>query len=149
LNNVVEFSSKSNVFVRPIIGDEIDKFLPKVISIIKPSVDKSQRNTSMDDVIEDIMNARSLMWAVYIGDTLSAAFTTSIAEYPQRRTLFIEYMGGIAMAAWMKAALKVLTELAKKSKLDGIEAHGRIGFSKMAKEHGFKEMYRHFEMELA
>jgi hypothetical protein len=103
----------------------------------------------MDDVIEDIMNARSLMWAVYIGDTLSAAFTTSIAEYPQRRTLFIEYMGGIAMAAWMKAALKVLTELAKKSKLDGIEAHGRIGFSKMAKEHGFKEMYRHFEMELA
>ena len=149
MNNVVEFSSKSNVFVRPIIGDEIDKFLPKVISIIKPSVDKSQRNTSMDDVIEDIMNARSLMWAVYIGDTLSAAFTTSIAEYPQRRTLFIEYMGGIAMAAWMKAALKVLTELAKKSKLDGIEAHGRIGFSKMAKEHGFKEMYRHFEMELA
>ena len=53
------------------------------------------------------------------------------------------------MAAWMRAALRVLKELAKKSKLDGIEAHGRIGFSKMAKEHGFKEVYRHFEMELA
>ena len=42
-----------------------------------------------------------------------------------------------------------IEELAKKSKLDGIEAHGRIGFSKMAKEHGFKEMHRHFEMEIA
>tara|TARA_Y100000114_G_scaffold157127_1_gene187233 strand:- start:5117 stop:5566 length:450 start_codon:yes stop_codon:yes gene_type:complete len=149
LNNVVKFSSKSNVFVRPIIEDEIEEFLPKIISIIKPAIDKSQRNVSIDDVIEDIMTTRSLMWAVYIGDTLSAAFTTSIAEHPQRRTLFIEFMGGVAMAAWMRAALRVLKELAKKSKLDGIEAHGRIGFSKMAKEHGFKEVYRHFEMELA
>lgn len=103
----------------------------------------------MDDVIEDIMTTRSLMWAVYIGDTLSAAFTTSIAEHPQRRTLFIEFMGGAAMAVWMRAALRVLKELAKKSKLNGIEAHGRIGFSKMAEEHGFKEMHRHFEMEIA
>ena len=149
MNNVVKFSSKSNVFVRPIIEDEIEEFLPKIISIIKPAIDKSQRNVSIDDVIEDIMTTRSLMWAVYIGDTLSAAFTTSIAEHPQRRTLFIEFMGGVAMAAWMRAALSVLKELAKKSKLDGIEAHGRIGFSKMAKEHGFKEVYRHFEMELA
>ncbi len=149
MNNVVKFSSKSNVFVRPIIEDEIEEFLPKIISIIKPAIDKSQRNVSIDDVIEDIMTTRSLMWAVYIGDTLSAAFTTSIAEHPQRRTLFIEFMGGVAMAAWMRAALRVLKELAKKSKLDGIEAHGRIGFSKMAKEHGFKEVYRHFEMELA
>ena len=149
MNNVVKFSSKSSVFVRPIIGDEIDNFLPKIIQIIKPAIDKSQRNVSMDDVIEDIMTTRSLMWAVYIGDTLSAAFTTSIAEHPQRRTLFIEFMGGAAMAVWMRAALRVLKELAKESKLDGIEAHGRIGFSKMAKEHGFKDMHRHFEMEIA
>tara|TARA_B100000963_G_C22456660_1_gene593692 strand:- start:334 stop:783 length:450 start_codon:yes stop_codon:yes gene_type:complete len=149
LNNVVKFSSKSSVFVRPILEDEIEEFLPKIISIIKPAIDKSQRNVSMDDVKEDIMTTRSLMWAVYIGDTLSAAFTTSIAEHPQRRTLFIEFMGGVAMAVWMRAALRVLKELAKKSKLDGIEAHGRIGFSKMAKEHGFKEMHRHFEMEIA
>ncbi len=149
MNNVVKFSSKSSVFVRPILEDEIEEFLPKIISILKPAIDKSQRNVSMDDVIEDIMTTRSLMWAVYIGDTLSAAFTTSIAEHPQRKTLFIEFMGGVAMAAWMRAALRVLKELAKKSKLDGIEAHGRIGFSKMAKEHGFKEMHRHFEMEIA
>ena len=149
MNNVVKFSSKSSVFVRPILEDEIEEFLPKIIYIIKPAIDKSQRNVSMDDVKEDIMTTRSLMWAVYIGDTLSAAFTTSIAEHPQRRTLFIEFMGGVAMAVWMRAALRVLKELAKKSKLDGIEAHGRIGFSKMAKEHGFKEMHRHFEMEIA
>ena len=149
MNNVVKFSSKSSVFVKPILEDEIEEFLPKIISIIKPAIDKSQRNVSMDDVIEDIMTTRSLMWAIYIGDTLSAAFTTSIAEHPQRRTLFIEFMGGAAMAVWMRAALRVLKELATKSKLDGIEAHGRIGFSKIAKDHGFKEMHRHFEMEIA
>ena len=149
MNNVVKFSSKSSVFVKPILEDKIEEFLPKILPIIKPAIDKSQRNVSIDDVVEDIMTKHSLMWAVYIGDTLSAAFTTSIAEHPQRKTLFIEFMGGAAMAVWMRAALRVLKELAEKSKLDGIEAHGRIGFSKIAKDHGFKEMYRHFEMEIA
>ncbi len=53
MDNVVKFSSKSSVFVRPILGDEIEEFLPKIIPILKPAIDKSQRNVSMDDVIED------------------------------------------------------------------------------------------------
>lgn len=148
MNNVVEFVSKSSVFVRPILEDEVENYLPKIIPIIKPAIDKSQRNISMDDVVEDILANRSLMWAVYIGDTLSAAFTTSVIKHPQRNTLFIEFMGGVDMAVWMKAALTVLKELAAESGLSAIEADGRIGFSKMANNNGFKETYRHFEMEL-
>lgn len=148
MNNVVEFTSKSKVFVRPILEEEIESYLPKIIPIIKPAIDKNNRNILIEDVVEDILATRSLMWAVNIGDTLSAAFTTSVIKHPQRNTLFIEFMGGAEMAVWMKAALKVLKEIAREGGLCAIEADGRIGFSKMAEKNGFKETYRHFEMEI-
>jgi hypothetical protein len=148
LNNVVDFPVKSGVFVKPIVEDEIDAYIEKVIPLIKPAIDKNERNVSMEDVVEDILDTRSLMWAVYIGDTLSAAFTTSVLRHPRRSTLFIEFMGGVDMAVWMKTALKVLKKLAVDGGLDGIEADGRVGFSKIAQENGFREMYRHFEMEI-
>ena len=40
-----------------------------------------------------------------------------------------------------------LKKVAKEGNLAAIEADGRIGFSKFAKANGFKETYRHFEME--
>ncbi len=94
MNNVVDFPVKSGVFVKPIVEDEIDAYIEKVIPLIKPAIDKNERNVSMEDVVEDILDTRSLMWAVYIGDTLSAAFTTSVLRHPRRSTLFIEFMGG-------------------------------------------------------
>ncbi len=148
MNNVVEFPLKSGVFVKPIVEDEIDAYIEKIIPMIKPAVDKNERNVSIDNVVEDILDTRSLMWAVYIEDTLSAAFTTSVVLHPQRKTLFIEFMGGVNMTVWMKTALEVLKKLAKDGGLDGIEADGRVGFSKIAKDNGFREMYRHFEMEI-
>ena len=57
-------------------------------------------------------------------------------------------MGGVEMNVWMRAALNVLKELAKEANLSGIEADGRIGFSKFAESVGFKETYRHYEMEI-
>jgi hypothetical protein len=69
-------------------------------------------------------------------------------RHPQRHTLYIEYMGGADMTIWMNAAINVLKDLAQKSELSAIEADGRIGFARYAKDNGFSEKYRHYEMEL-
>ncbi len=102
---------------------------------------------SMEDVVADMLEGRSLIWGVYTKDTLIAAFTTSVVKHPQRNTLFIEFMGGADMKIWMNAALNAMKKVAKDGNLSAIEADGRIGFSKFAKANGFKETYRHFEME--
>tara|TARA_R100001460_G_scaffold50083_1_gene88398 strand:- start:357 stop:803 length:447 start_codon:yes stop_codon:yes gene_type:complete len=147
VDNVVEFVSRPKIKVEPVV-DNIDDILPKVINILKPAIENNNRNASLDDVVGDILSNQSLMWAVYIEDTLAAAFTTSVVKHPQRRTLFIEFMGGVEMNVWMRAALNVLKLLAKEAELSGIEADGRIGFSKFAESVGFKETYRHYEMEI-
>lgn len=102
----------------------------------------------MEDVVEDLLEGRSLLWTVHLKDTLIAALTTCVMKHPQRHTLFIEYMGGADMKIWINAALSMLKEVAAKGELSGIEAHGRIGFARFAEAHGFVEKYRHFEMEL-
>jgi hypothetical protein len=147
LDNVVEFKTRPRIKVGPVV-DNIDDILPKVINILKPAIENNSRNASLEDVVGDIVSNQSLMWTVYIEDTLAAAFTTSVVKHPQRHTLFIEFMGGVDMEVWMRAAIKVLKLLATEAKLSSIEADGRIGFSKFAGSVGFKETYRHYEMEI-
>ena len=147
MNNVVEFPEKqATIKIVPLV-DNVQLAIEKVLPLLQRSIEANGRNMSMEDVVADMLEGRSLIWGVYMKDTLIAAFTTSVVKHPQRNTLFIEFMGGADMKIWMNAALKAMKKVAKDGNLAAIEADGRIGFSKFAKANGFKETYRHFEME--
>jgi hypothetical protein len=146
-DNVVDFVKRPTIRIEPIVED-VQEGVVKVLPLLAASIRKNERNSSMEDVVSDLLEGRSLAWAVYMQDTLIAAFTTCVMRHPQRHTLYIEYMGGADMSIWMNAAINVLKDLAQKSELSAIEADGRIGFSRYAKDNGFSEKYRHFEMEL-
>ena len=146
-DNVVDFSPRPTIRILPAI-DDVQGEIVKALPLLEASIRRSERNVSMEDAVEDLLEGRSLLWTVHLKDTLIAAFTTCVIKHPQRQTLCIEYMGGADMKIWMNAALSMLKEVAVKGELSAIEAHGRIGFSKFAEAHGFVETYRHFEMEL-
>ena len=147
MNNVVEFPAKqATIKIVPLV-DDVQQAVEKVLPLLQRSIEANGRNMSMEDVVADMLEGRSLIWGVYTKDTLIAAFTTSVVKHPQRNTLFIEFMGGADMKIWMNAALNAMKRVAKDGNLAAIEADGRIGFSRFAKANGFKETYRHFEME--
>ena len=147
MNNVVEFPVKAaKITIEPMV-DNIERSVEKVLPLLESSIKANERNMSIEDVVADMFEGRSLIWGVYLKDTLIAAFTTSVVKHPNRNTLFIEFMGGADMKIWMNAALNALKKVAKEGNLAAIEADGRIGFSKFAKANGFKETYPHFEKE--
>jgi len=146
-DNVVDFVKRPTIRIEPIVED-VQEGVVKVLPLLATSIRKNERNSSMEDVVSDLLEGRSLSWAVYMQDTLIAAFTTCVMRHPQRHTLYIEYRGGADMSIWMNAAINVLKDLAQKSELSAIEADGRIGFARYAKDNGFSEKYRHYEMEL-
>lgn len=146
-DNVVDFVKRPTIRIEPIVED-VQEGVVKVLPLLAASIRKNERNSSMEDVVSDLLEGRSLAWAVYMQDTLIAAFTTCVMRHPQRHTLYIEYMGGADMTIWMNAAINVLKDLAHQSELSAIEADGRIGFARYAKDNGFSEKYRHYEMEL-
>lgn len=146
-DNVVNFERKPTIRIEPIVED-VQAGVEKTLSLLEPSIRRNERNSSMEDVVRDILEGRSLIWAVYMQDTLIAAFTTCVMRHPQRQTLYIEYMGGTDMSVWINAAISVLKEVAKQGELAAIEADGRIGFARYAQDNKFLETYRHYEMEL-
>ena len=146
-DNVVNFERKPTIRIEPIVED-VQAGVERTLPLLERSIRKNSRNSSMEDVVGDILEGRSLVWAVYLKDTLIAAFTTCVMRHPQRQTLYIEYMGGTDMKVWMNAAINILKEVAVKGELSAIEADGRIGFARYARDNHFLETYRHYEMEL-
>lgn len=129
-------------------SENVEAMLGKALPLLKASILRNHRNVSLEDVCEDIIGGSSLLWAVYMDDTLIAAFTTCVMRHQKRKTLYIEYLGGVDMKIWIHAALNVLKDVATRAGLAAIEADGRIGFARHAKNFGFEETYRHFEMEI-
>ena len=146
-DNVVKFEQRSRIRIEPIV-DDVEGGIEKSLKLLLPSIEAYGRNLSLEDVVADIIDGASLLWHVYIEDTLVAAFTTCVLKHPLRHTLFIEFMGGVDMKVWMNAALNVLREVCQKGGLSAIEADGRTGFSRFAEKNGFVETNRHFEMEI-
>ena len=109
-DNVVKFEQRSRIRIEPIV-DDVQGGIEKSLKLLLPSIEAYERNASLEDVVGDILDGGSLLWHVYIEDTLAAAFTTCVLRHPQRQTLFIEFMGGVDMKVWMNAALNVLREV--------------------------------------
>jgi len=57
-------------------------------------------------------------------------------------------MGGTQMDKWMNDAIATFANLARKADLGAVEADGRMGFDKYVDASPFREIYRHYVMEL-
>ena len=148
-DNVVHLHSKPRVTIMPVLEEDFDRFLEAGMMLIAPAIKRQSKNITLSDIEGDIRGGNSVMWLIYVEDTLTAALTTSVVRHPQRNTLRIEFMGGTRMRDWMSDAMKTFSDLAKKANLGAIEADGRIGFDKYVDASPFKEIYRHYVMELS
>lgn len=147
-DNVIQLAQAPRVMVVPAIPEHLDTVLDDAMDLLAPAIKRQERNVSAEDVEADIRNAGVVLWLIYVEDKLTAALTTSVVKHPRRTTLHIEFMGGTRMRQWMNEAIMMLSEVAKRAGLDGIEADGRIGFDKYVDASPFREVYRHYEMEL-
>ena len=147
-DNVVHLYPTPRVTVLPVLEDDFDRFLGAGMELIAPAVARQANNVTMQDVEDDIRGGGAVMWLVHVEDTLVAAVTTSVVKHPQRNTLKIEFMGGTQMEKWMNEAIATFANLARKADLGAVEADGRMGFDKYVDASPFREIYRHYVMEL-
>ena len=147
-DNVVHLHSKPRVTILPVLEDDFDTLLGIGMELIAPSVARQANDVTLQDVEDDIRGGGAVMWLVHVEDTLEAAITTCVVKHPQRNTLKIEFMGGKRMKQWMGEAIDVFADLARRAELGAVEADGRIGFDKDVDASPFREVYRHYVMEL-
>ena len=111
---------------------------PVVAPLLKPAVDRSGGRISMDTVFASLEQGTHLLWIVADESTITAAFTTRVAQYPLKRMLVVECLGGSRLREWVSDTNDTLIRFAKDSNLDGIEMYGRNGWSKALAPYGWK-----------
>jgi hypothetical protein len=148
-DNVVRFPEVKPVSIVPVLPDRLDEALPLALDLLRPAFKRQAANVGEDYLVQDLRDGQSVLWMVYLGDTLTAAFTTVVVTHPLRSVLKIEFLGGADMDRWVGDAIKFLVGVAKHAGLEAIEADGRQGFEKMVKRLPFRPVYTNYVMELS
>ncbi len=128
----------------------LDQIWGAVSGFLRPAVDRSHGRWSMPSLKEAIREGKQQLWIVYEGDNpITGVATTEIQDYPNRRMLAIQYLGGEDLDGWAFSMLEILEGFAVATKCEGIEATARKGFWKWMKDFDYQEAYTVFEKEIA
>jgi hypothetical protein len=122
---------------------------------VKPHMEKAAEYTygryDVDDILDSIMQYDHALWIAYEGDKVVAAVVTYFKHYPKKKYLDLEFIGSDtgATTEWKAPVLKMLQHYAYDTKCDGIESSGRVGWSKMFKNDGYKALFQTYELPIA
>ena len=129
----------------------ISRVAPRYFELARPYLERainySDGRYSPLAVFEDIKSGNQQLWVITEGNIIGAA-TTKIVDYPERRTLFIQFMSGDDFSFWRGEGYERIAQYAKEKGCDSIEFFGRPGLKKHARELGFEATYTVFERKL-
>jgi hypothetical protein len=126
-----------------IVGSQM---LPAAWHAVRPQLEQlmeehSYGETSTSDVLLALESKRSQLWlATNSDDVIIAWAITRVANYPQKRRLIIDYLGGKDMHNWVHYS-KFMEDFAASHGCTEIEAWCRKGFTRTLQKHGFHEGY--------
>ena len=121
--------------------DQMEAIWPAAAPLLERVVKQSGGRWHIEDYLKSILNKSRQLWIVYEGNIIYAAILTSIEDYPQKRVLNYQAVGGFEMESWYHDVSGILHQFAKDVGCEGIETICRKGFVKKHKEHGFKETH--------
>ena len=128
--------------------DRLDEEWNNAAPLIRLSQKRVEHKLSMSDLHEEILKGWHQLWVVKKDGSTTGAFTTSLIDHPKMQSLRVTYLGGFGIEQWHNQAINAIKVLANKLGCKTIEAEGRLGWSKFAKDYGFKELNRVYEMEI-
>jgi hypothetical protein len=116
---------------------EVEQFWPLALPMLAPAIARSGGRMSDATVYASVMSGSHLMWATTDGPDIAAVATTRVAQYPLKKMLVVECLGGNRMMEWLENLTSTLRDFAKDSGLDGLEMYGRHGWSKALAAYGW------------
>lgn len=137
------------VRISPIRPEFIDVLWPEVVRMMKPSVETSQGKFTIEDVRADILQGTLVLWVILRGTSPVAFYTTRIIEYPNRRAMAMDWLGGSGVSSWKDAALDEMEQHARTNNCRHLECYGRMAWGRILQRRGWKPEYVAYRMELS
>lgn len=136
------------VRISPIRPEFVDVLWSEVVRLMGPSVETSRGKFEIDDVRQEILDGDLVLWLVMVGNRPAAFYTTRLIEYPHRRAIAVDWVGGHGIFSWMSAALDEMEKHARANRCDHIEGYGRLAWGRLLKRRGWTPEYVAYRMEL-
>ena len=134
--------------ISPIRPELVDAIWPAVTDLLGPSVDTAKGKFEIADVRDDILSESLVLWMVWQDKKPVAFYTTRIVEYPQRRAMAMDWVGGKNIRSWMHQALDEMEAHARRNGCQHLEGFGRLGWGRLLKRRGWEPEYVAYRMEL-
>ena len=123
-----------------------------VAKVLIKSVETSKGKFHIDDVYKDVESGMYGLWLIIDdekeGMNVIAAITTRIIQYPSRKALAMDWLGGSRMGEWLPMAQKTLKEYAKECGCSHLEGYGRKAWKRWLGKYGWEPEYIAYRMEL-
>ena len=119
-----------------------------VSRVMQDSVEPSKGKYYIDDLYHTIQTGMYSLWVIMEEDKVVAAITTRILEYPGRRALAMDWLGGSRMKEWLPIVQETMESFARDNKCNHLEAYGRKAWGRWLGKYGWEPEYIAYRMEL-
>ena len=144
-----EFKQESEYEVSLVLPPYVDSVWAKARVILEPAIDRSYGRWSSHALRMACLAGQQQLWVVFDEDSeVGGATTTEFVDYPSRRVLAVQFLGGKDLDEWAMIAIGRFESWASQHGADGLEAVGREGFWKLLSEDGWKKSFQVFEKRL-
>jgi len=122
-----------------------------VSNMLNKAIETSNGKYHIDDIYRHINEGYYNLWLIIDNmkdEKVIAAITTRLIEYPNRRALAMDWIGGTRMNEWLPIAMKRLSNFAKDCECSHLEGYGRKAWIKVLKKYNWKPEYIAYRMEI-
>ena len=120
-----------------------------VARVMNKSVDTSNGKYHIDDLFHGIQNNLYVLWVIMEEEEVIAAITTRIIEYPGKRAMAMDWIGGSKMGKWLPVAQETLERFARDNNCTHLEGYGRKAWGRWLGKYGWNPEYIAYRMEIS
>ena len=127
----------------------IDTVWPQVEEFMARAVRTTNDKFTTQSVYEDVKRGFYTLWIIVKDDVIMMVFTTRILEYPTRRGLAIDWVGGSNMMKVLDLCQATLREYAINNNCSHLEGYGRKAWGRCLEKYGWEPEYTAYKMEIS
>ncbi|MGC4008870.1 MAG: hypothetical protein QM805_07765 [Pseudomonas sp.] len=116
--------------------------------MLDKAVQTARGKCTIDDVLAMIKEGTYVLWVVFIDNKIVAALTSRIVDYPRRKAMALDWIGGTRMKQWFGPVHRQMVIHARHNGCTHMEGYGRTAWLRWIAPMGWTEDYTAFRMEI-
>jgi len=124
-----------------------------VWGMVEPFMEEAAKYThgryEVGDILDAITDYDHDLWVAFDEGSAKGMVITCFKQYPRIKCLDMVFCSGIDGMYWKDPMLKMLQHWAYDNACDRIESSGRLGWSRLFKNDGYKMLWQTYELPIA